>query len=104
MVLKLLTLPRVDVAVDELLEFLEISLVIASILFIPYLFLRLAYQRKVQKKSWGGDLGSRRGLVGDQASELSVTETLILLGFENISSQDSPCQLRNEVQPGVHDS
>ena len=57
MVLKLLTLPRVDVAVDELLEFLEISLVIASILFIPYLFLRLAYQRKIQKKSWGEILG-----------------------------------------------
>ncbi|MEC7709063.1 MAG: hypothetical protein VYA39_05010 [Candidatus Thermoplasmatota archaeon] len=57
MVLKLLTLPRVDVAVDELLEFLEISLVIASILFIPYLFLRLAYQRKVQEKSWGEILG-----------------------------------------------
>ena len=57
MVLKLLTLPRVDVAVDELLEFLEISLVIASILFIPYLFLRLAYQRKVQEKSWWEILG-----------------------------------------------
>ena len=42
---------------DELLEFLEISLVIASILFIPYLFLRLAYQRKVQEKSWGEILG-----------------------------------------------
>tara|TARA_B100001996_G_scaffold98392_1_gene73650 strand:+ start:19 stop:168 length:150 start_codon:yes stop_codon:yes gene_type:complete len=43
---------------NEIFEFLEFLLLVLSILSIPYfLFLRPAYQRKVQNKSWGEILG-----------------------------------------------
>ncbi len=43
---------------NEIFEFLDILFIILTILGIPYfLFLRPAYQRKVQNKSWGEILG-----------------------------------------------
>ena len=49
---------RSEIMSNEIFEFLEFLLLVLSILSIPYfLFLRPAYQRKVQNKSWGEILG-----------------------------------------------
>ena len=47
---------------SELLGFLEILLLVLSVLYFPYLFLRLTYQRKAQKKTWGEILGHDEGI------------------------------------------
>ena len=44
---------------SELLDFL---LVVLSVLYLSFLFLRPAYQRKVQKKTWGEILGHDEGI------------------------------------------
>ena len=53
---------------SELLGFLELLLLVLSVLYFPYLFLRLSYQRKVQKKTWGEILGHDEGIDETQSS------------------------------------